>query len=110
MSPYEILQPGGSVEHMNKEAGAVWLQRLLEAWPKAAWLNPEPTASWPYRQSIAILREIMHDRMYPVTVAGLEQAMHLLSEMSSGGRPSTGAGPAYRAAADRTPRPASGRA
>ncbi|AOB32353.1 hypothetical protein AKI39_18945 [Bordetella sp. H567] len=80
MSPYEILQPGGSVEHMNKEAGAVWLQRLLEAWPKAAWLNPEPTASWPYRQSIAILREIMHDRMYPVTVAGLEQAMHLLSK------------------------------
>ncbi|ANN68218.1 vWA domain-containing protein [Bordetella bronchialis] len=80
MSPYEILQPGGSVEHMNKEAGAVWMQRLLEAWPKAAWLNPEPTASWPYRQSIAILREIMHDRMYPVTVAGLEQAMHLLSK------------------------------
>jgi uncharacterized protein with von Willebrand factor type A (vWA) domain len=80
MSPYEILQPGGSVEHMNKEAGAVWLQRLLEAWPKAAWLNPEPTASWPYRQSIAILREIMHDRMYPVTVAGLEQAMHMLSK------------------------------
>jgi uncharacterized protein with von Willebrand factor type A (vWA) domain len=80
MSPYEILQPGGSVEHMNKEAGAVWLQRLLEAWPRAAWLNPEPTASWPYRQSIALLREIMHDRMYPVTVAGLEQAMHRLSK------------------------------
>jgi uncharacterized protein with von Willebrand factor type A (vWA) domain len=80
MSPYEILQPGGSVEHMNKEAGAVWVQRLLDAWPKAAWLNPEPTASWPYRQSIAILREIMHDRMYPVTVAGLEQAMHMLSK------------------------------
>jgi uncharacterized protein with von Willebrand factor type A (vWA) domain len=80
MSPYEILQPGGSVEHMNKEPGAVWLQRLLEAWPKAAWLNPEPTASWPYRQSIALLREMMHDRMYPVTVAGLEQAMHMLSK------------------------------
>jgi uncharacterized protein with von Willebrand factor type A (vWA) domain len=80
MSPYEILQPGGSVEHMNKEAGAVWLQRILDAWPKAAWLNPEPTASWPYRQSIALLREIMHDRMYPVTVAGLEQAMHNLSK------------------------------
>jgi uncharacterized protein with von Willebrand factor type A (vWA) domain len=80
MSPYEILQPGGSLEHMNKEAGAVWIQRLLDAWPKAAWLNPEPTASWPYRQSIAILREMMHDRMYPVTVAGLEQAMHRLSK------------------------------
>jgi len=80
MSPYEILQPGGSVEYANKEAGAVWLQRLLEAWPKAAWLNPEPTASWTYRQSIALLRDIMHDRMYPVTVAGLEQAMRTLSK------------------------------
>jgi uncharacterized protein with von Willebrand factor type A (vWA) domain len=80
MSPYEILQPGGSVEHMNKEAGAVWMQRLLDTWPKAAWLNPETPASWPYRQSIAILRDIMHDRMYPVTVAGLEQAMRALSK------------------------------
>ncbi len=80
MSPYEILQPGGALEYMNKEAGAVWLQRLLDAWPKAAWLNPEPTASWTYRQSIALLRDIMHDRMYPVTVAGLEQAMRALSK------------------------------
>ncbi|AWP76453.1 MULTISPECIES: vWA domain-containing protein [Bordetella] len=80
MSPYEILQPGGSVEHYNKEAGAVWLRRLLDAWPKAAWLNPEPTASWRYRQSIALLRDIMQDRMYPVTVAGLEQAMRQLSK------------------------------
>ncbi|ALM86516.1 VWA domain-containing protein [Bordetella sp. N] len=80
MSPYEILQPGGSVEYANKEAGAVWMQRLLDAWPKAAWLNPEPTASWTYRQSIALLRDIMHDRMYPVTVAGLEQAMRMLSK------------------------------
>ncbi|OZI52634.1 vWA domain-containing protein [Bordetella genomosp. 4] len=80
MSPYEILQPGGSVEHYNKEPGAVWLRRLLDAWPKAAWLNPEPTASWQYRQSIALLRDIMQQRMYPVTVAGLEQAMRQLSK------------------------------
>ncbi|NGM87269.1 VWA domain-containing protein [Parapusillimonas sp. SGNA-6] len=80
MSPYEILQPGGSVEHYNKEAGAVWLQRLLENWPKSVWLNPEPTAYWQYRQSIAIIRNIMHDRMYGVTVNGLEQAMRALSK------------------------------
>ena len=80
MSPYEILQPGGSVEHYNKEAGAQWLQRMVTTWPKAVWLNPEPQASWTYRQSIALIRNIMQDRMYPVTVAGLEQAMRLLSK------------------------------
>ncbi|HLU00034.1 MAG TPA: VWA domain-containing protein [Burkholderiaceae bacterium] len=80
MSPYEILQPGGSVEHYNKEAGAVWLQRLLQAWPKAVWLNPEPQAYWQYRQSIAILRDIMHERMFPITMDGLERAMRLLSK------------------------------
>lgn len=80
MSPYEIMHPGGSVEHYNKETGAVWLQRLLEAWPKAVWLNPEPQAYWQYRQSIAIIRNIMHDRMYGVTVDGLEQAMRTLSK------------------------------
>lgn len=80
MSPYEILQPGGSVEHYNKEAGAQWLQRMVSTWPKAIWLNPEPQASWPYRQSIALIRNIMQDRMFPVTVAGLEQAMRLLSK------------------------------
>jgi uncharacterized protein with von Willebrand factor type A (vWA) domain len=80
MSPYEILQPGGSVEHYNKEAGATWLQRLLDNWPKAVWLNPEPAAYWQYRQSISIIRDIMHGRMYGVTVSGLEQAMRLLSK------------------------------
>ena len=80
MSPYEVLQPGGSVEHYNKEPGAQWLQRMVTTWPKAVWLNPEPQASWTYRQSIALIRNIMQDRMYPVTVAGLEQAMRLLSK------------------------------
>lgn len=80
MSPYEILQPGGSVEHYNKEAGAVWMRRLLDAWPKSVWLNPEPAGYWQYRQSIALLRDIMQQRMYPVTVAGLEQAMRWLSK------------------------------
>ncbi|NYT58782.1 VWA domain-containing protein [Alcaligenaceae bacterium] len=80
MSPYEILQPGGSVEHYNKETGAAWLQRLLENWPKAVWLNPEPPAYWQYRQSIAVIQNIMHNRMYGVTVSGLEQAMRMLSK------------------------------
>lgn len=80
MSPYEILQPGGSVEHNNKESGAVWVQRLLENWPRAVWLNPEPSAYWQYRQSIGLLRDIMHSHMYPVTVSGLEQAMRHLSK------------------------------
>ena len=55
MSPYEILQPGGSVEYMNDEPGSVWMRRMLEIYPKAAWLNPEPEEVWPYRQSIGII-------------------------------------------------------
>ena len=80
MSPYEILHPGGSVEHHNKETGAAWMQRLLDNWPKAVWLNPEPEGYWPYRQSIAIVKNLMHDHMYSVTVSGLEQAMRHLSK------------------------------
>ncbi|PHY05889.1 MAG: hypothetical protein CK528_12185 [Alcaligenaceae bacterium] len=80
MSPYEILQPGGSVEHYNKEPGAEWLQRMITTWPKAVWLNPEPQASWQYRQSIALIRNIVQNKMFPVTVSGIEQAMRLLSK------------------------------
>ena len=79
MSPYEILQPGGSVEHNNRETGAEWLQRIVHTWPKSVWLNPEPKASWAYRQSTAIIGKIVQDRMYPVTMAGLEGAMRSLS-------------------------------
>jgi hypothetical protein len=80
MSPYEILQPGGSIEYHNEEAGAAWLRRLLDVYPKAVWLNPEPEQLWPYRQSIAILREIFGGRMYPTTIDGLERAMRYLSK------------------------------
>jgi uncharacterized protein with von Willebrand factor type A (vWA) domain len=78
MSPYEILQPGGSIEYTNDEAGAVWMKRLLEVYPKAVWLNPEPEEIWGYRQSIGILKEIMGGRMYPTTIEGLERAMRAL--------------------------------
>ena len=79
MSPYEVLQPGGSVEYNNEEAGAVWLQRLAERFPKFAWLNPEPEGVWGYRQSISVIRQLMANRMYPVTLAGLERAMRELT-------------------------------
>ncbi len=80
MSPYEILQPGGSVEYNNKEAGAVWLRRFLDRFPKAVWLNPEPEGLWQYRQSVEILQNIMEHRMHPLTVGGLETAMRYLSK------------------------------
>ena len=80
MSPYEILQPGGSIEYSNDESGAVWMRRMLDVYPKAIWLNPEPEQLWPYRQSISVIREIMDARMYPITIEGLERAMRYLSK------------------------------
>ncbi|MBD8530798.1 MULTISPECIES: VWA domain-containing protein [unclassified Massilia] len=80
MSPYEVLAPGGSVEYNNEEAGAEWLARFCKAFPKFAWLNPEPEHLWQYRQSIAVIRQIMNNRMFPVTLEGLERAMRLLSK------------------------------
>ena len=80
MSPYEIVQPGGSVEYNNEEAGAEWLQRLLHAFPKYAWINPEPQGVWQYRQSISIIQEIVSNRMFPLTLKGLEEAMRMLSK------------------------------
>ncbi|AJC21850.1 vWA domain-containing protein [Pandoraea pulmonicola] len=80
MSPYEVLQPGGSVEYNNKEAGAVWLRRFIDRFPHHAWLNPEPEAIWQYRQSISVIRQLFANRMYPVTLAGLESAMRVLSK------------------------------
>ncbi len=80
MSPYEILQPGGSVEYNNEEAGAEWLQRLTQAFPKFVWINPEPQGVWQYRQSISVVQQLMNQRMYPLTIKGLEEAMRLLSK------------------------------
>ena len=79
MSPYEITEPGGSVEHWNEEPGMVWMQRILSVYPKAVWLNPEPEDRWPYRTSIGLMRQIMDGRMYPLTLDGLDRAMRYLS-------------------------------
>lgn len=78
MSPYEITYPGGSVEHFNPEAGDVWMSRLLAAWPHAVWLNPQPRNRWSYIPSIQMVRELMGDRMYPLTLEGLEQGIRAL--------------------------------
>lgn len=78
MSPYEIVYAGGSVEHWNDEPGAVWLKRLLDTYPKAIWLNPEPEDRWNYTPSIKLTRELMDDRMYPLTVAGLDAGIRRL--------------------------------
>lgn len=80
MSPYEILSPNGSVEYNNQEAGAVWINRLLDHFPHFVWLNPEPESIWEYRQSIDIMKNLMKNRMYPVTLNGLESAMRQLSK------------------------------
>ncbi len=80
MSPYEIARPGGSVEHWNEEAGTVWLERLLTTWQHAAWLNPLPEAHWSSTPSIRMVEQLLGKRMFPLTIAGLERAMHSLSK------------------------------
>jgi uncharacterized protein len=79
MSPYEISHPGGSVEHFNEESGTVWLHRFNTTYPAAVWLNPVPEAQWGYSQSTKLIRELMNDRMYPLTLAGLDDAMRELT-------------------------------
>ena len=79
MSPYEIAYPGGSVEHHNEEAGAVWLQRVLEVYPKAVWINPQPEDRWDYYESLRMTRQLMGERMYPLTLDGLDRAMRELT-------------------------------
>ncbi|MDJ1158488.1 VWA domain-containing protein [Chelatococcus sp. SYSU_G07232] len=79
MSPYEIAMPGGSVEHRNEETGQVWLERMLAHFPKSVWLNPVPERNWAYTRSIALVRQIFGDRMYPLTLDGLDRAMRELT-------------------------------
>ena len=80
MSPYEISMVGGSVEHMNDEAGYVWHQRLLDAYKDAIWFNPTPQGWWNFTQSIGMVRQLMEGRMFPLTLAGLDEGIRLLSK------------------------------
>ena len=82
MSPYEITQPGGSVEHMNEEAGAVWMQRIAQTYPATVWLNPTAESHWGYSHSTRIIRDLLDQRMYPLTLGGLDDAMRTLSRKS----------------------------
>jgi uncharacterized protein with von Willebrand factor type A (vWA) domain len=79
MSAYEIVQPGGAIEHFNEEAGAVWLERIVSAWTGLVWLNPTPERYWDYSSSTKIIRELMGGRMYPLTLDGLDEAMRELA-------------------------------
>ncbi|GEN22475.1 VWA domain-containing protein [Halomonas cupida] len=78
MSPYEITHPGGSVEHFNDEAGAVWLQRLVDHFPQLVWLNPHPQRFWEFTHSTQLIRQVIGERMYGMTLEGLDAAMRNL--------------------------------
>ncbi|MBL6931881.1 MAG: VWA domain-containing protein [Rhodospirillales bacterium] len=80
MSPYEIVYPGGAVEHWNEEAGVTWMQRLLAQYEHAVWINPVPQHWWPHTQSIDMIRQIMSDRMFGLTIDGLDGAMRELNK------------------------------
>jgi len=80
MSPYEIVQPGGSVEHWNEEPGEAWMRRMQEVYDKVIWLNPVPEDDWQYTQSVAITHQLMEGHMYPLTLQGLEEGMGYLSK------------------------------
>lgn len=79
MSPWEIVQPGGSVEHWNEESGEVWLRRVLDQWKHVVWLNPVPEHGWRYTQSTQMIQQLIGGRMFPLTLAGLDGAMKELS-------------------------------
>lgn len=80
MAPYEITQPGGSVEHWNEEAGHLWIRRFMETYKKLIWINPYPRQTWDYTTSTGIIRELINDQMFPLTLQGLEDGMRFLAK------------------------------
>jgi len=80
MSPYEIMAVGGSIEHWNEESGATWMARLLALYPHAVWLNPQPEDYWSYIPSIGMVKQLISDRMFPLTIDGLDRAMRALKK------------------------------
>ena len=80
MSPYEIMAVGGSIEHWNEDSGATWIARLLALYPYAVWLNPQPEDYWSYIPSIGMVKQLLSDRMFPLTIDGLDRAMKALKK------------------------------
>lgn len=80
MAPYEITHAGGSVEHWNEEAGAIWMQRFMDTFDKVIWINPTPHDTWQYSSSVALTRKMVDDQMYPLTIRGVEEGMDYLSK------------------------------
>ena len=80
MAPYEITHAGGSVEHWNEEAGAIWMQRVLDTFEKVIWINPTPQDTWEYSTSVSLIQKLVEDQMYPLTIAGIEEGMNVLSK------------------------------
>jgi uncharacterized protein with von Willebrand factor type A (vWA) domain len=80
MAPYEITHAGGSVEHWNEEAGAIWIQRMMDTYEKIIWINPTPQDTWEYSTSVALTKKLVDDQMYPLTIRGIEEGMNFLSK------------------------------
>ena len=80
MAPYEITHAGGSVEHWNEEAGAIWMQRMQDTFEKVIWINPTPQDTWEYSTSVSLIQKLVEDQMYPLTIAGIEEGMNYLSK------------------------------
>ena len=80
MGPYEIAYPGGSVEHWNEEPGATWLNRITSHFSHCIWLNPQPQQYWEYYQSVALIKDLMADKMFPLTLQGLSDGISALQK------------------------------
>lgn len=80
MAPYEITHAGGSVEHWNEEAGALWMQRVIDTYDKVIWINPTPGDTWEYSTSVALTKKLVDDQMYPLTIRGIEEGMNYLTK------------------------------
>ena len=80
MAPYEITHAGGSVEHWNEEAGAIWMQRMLDSFDKVIWINPTPQDTWEYSTSVGLTKKLVDDQMFPLTIRGIEEGMNYLSK------------------------------
>ena len=80
MSPYELMVENGSVEHWNQEPGQVWMQRIIDTWDKVIWLNPSEPDYWKYSSSTQMIRQQLQDRMFPLTLAGLDAGIGVLSK------------------------------